>query len=52
MYSFPHSVKESGFVLRSKIGKPTFFSTRFTLALKEGCEIKRFAAAFEKLLSL
>ena len=28
------------------------FSIRFTFALKEGCEIKRLAAAFEKLYIL
>ena len=46
------SVSCKGFVLRSKIGEPMRFSIRFTFALKEGCEIKRLAAAFEKLFSL
>ena len=46
-----YSVSRSGFVLRSKIGYPTFFSIRFTVALRDGCEINNFAAAFEKLFS-
>lgn len=51
IYCTPHSVRESGLVLRSKIGYPMCCSTRFTLALSEGCEINNFSAALEKLFS-
>ena len=36
-------------VLRSKIGVPTFSSTRLMLLLRAGCEIYSFLAAAEKL---
>ena len=38
-----------GEVLRSKIGVPTFSSTRLMLSLRGGCEIYSFLAAAEKL---
>ena len=38
-----------GEVLRSKIGVPTFSSTRLMLLLRAGCEIYSFLAAAEKL---